>query len=357
MKVLFIDDDPASIKPAMEKLIENNFSCRTTNFSEHKKTLENYKPDIIILDMMEGTPANDPEGKAGKEYFKSIWNIHFCPLVVYSADPTLMTETHPLVATVKKGKDSEIRLLGEANKLRPIAEGMVAISTEINSTLRKTLRDVAPYVYECKDIENQEKTIQYLGRRRIAALLDTKPDKDQSLHPIEQYILPPISISPETGDLIRHIIENSNKPESYLLIVTPSCDLVAESGRKPKVDKVLCAHCESNEILWQKGGIKKEKDSLISFLSVGFKECYCFIPGIPNKIPSMVANMKNLELIPFENIVNLIDVKEDNTKKYIRVASIDSPFRENISWAYMNTACRPGMPDRNRDIWAKQILG
>ena len=41
---------------------------------------------------------------------------------------------------------------------------------------------------------------------------------------------------------------------------------------------------------------------------------------------------------------------------YFRVASVDSPFREQIVWAYMINSCRPGMPDRNMDLWAKELM-
>jgi CTP synthase len=42
-------------------------------------------------------------------------------------------------------------------------------------------------------------------------------------------------------------------------------------------------------------------------------------------------------------------------KEYIKIASIDSPFREAIIWAYMQINCRPGLPDRNFDLWTQQI--
>lgn len=32
-----------------------------------------------------------------------------------------------------------------------------------------------------------------------------------------------------------------------------------------------------------------------------------------------------------------------------------SPFREQIIWNYMQTSCRPGVPDRNVTAWAKDI--
>ena len=47
-------------------------------------------------------------------------------------------------------------------------------------------------------------------------------------------------------------------------------------------------------------------------------------------------------------------IYDDNTY-YLRMCSIDSPFREQIIWNYMQTSCRPGVPDRNVDNWAVDI--
>jgi hypothetical protein len=39
----------------------------------------------------------------------------------------------------------------------------------------------------------------------------------------------------------------------------------------------------------------------------------------------------------------------------IVVASVDSPFRELVSWAYMHVDCRPGLPVRRLDEWCQQM--
>ena len=41
---------------------------------------------------------------------------------------------------------------------------------------------------------------------------------------------------------------------------------------------------------------------------------------------------------------------------YVRVASVDSPFREMVAWAYMQVAARPGLPERNWDAWADEVF-
>ena len=38
------------------------------------------------------------------------------------------------------------------------------------------------------------------------------------------------------------------------------------------------------------------------------------------------------------------------------MASVSSPFREQIVWAYMINSCRPGMPDRDMTTWAEGIM-
>ena len=57
----------------------------------------------------------------------------------------------------------------------------------------------------------------------------------------------------------------------------------------------------------------------------------------------------------FRNLLDgFLELKDDNTY-YLRMCSIDSPFREQIIWNYMQTSCRPGVPDRNVDNWAVDI--
>jgi CTP synthase len=63
----------------------------------------------------------------------------------------------------------------------------------------------------------------------------------------------------------------------------------------------------------------------------------------------MSACLRDLELIP------LADISDDNKGRYIRIASIDSPFREQISWAFIQVVGRPGVPDRDLKVWINEI--
>lgn len=49
----------------------------------------------------------------------------------------------------------------------------------------------------------------------------------------------------------------------------------------------------------------------------------------------------------------------DRTHAFVRHCgdreSISSPFRESLARAYMQSAARPGVPDRDTTSWAKEI--
>ena len=129
--------------------------------------------------------------------------------------------------------------------------------------------------------------------------------------------------------------------------------------RIPKVTHALCARCYAKEKFHEREltDKPKEKDinSVISKLNSGFNKSFVPLPGFSNIIPYMTADLKMIDLLPLNEIaVNPSEIT-DETKHY-RVASICSPFREQIVWAHLQNSCRPGVPDRNMEIWAKELL-
>ena len=62
----------------------------------------------------------------------------------------------------------------------------------------------------------------------------------------------------------------------------------------------------------------------------------------------MTADFRRLDLI------NLDQIGSGN-EEYLRIASVDNPFRELVAWAYILNAARPGMPERDFESWAEEI--
>ena len=347
MKVLFIDDDRASVMPAIDKFQSKSLTCNYSGFDDAYTKIENFQPDIVILDLMNGGNTGDPTGNAGKLSYTDIWEQRFCPVVFYSADPDLVDDfdeeklKHPFVFKVQKGSNSVDRLYEIANSLRVPVLSVIETKKNIDEVIQNALRDLAPLIFSSTDFdETQNESLQYLSRRRIAALMDDGIATDQLIPAWGQYIWPPLNDYPKLGDIILKNDEDETKPESFRLVLTPSCDLVKTSTREPKVDKVLCAVCEAIDPIYREAQRDdKKKVNLVKAFQEGHYNEYIPLPSLLDMIPLMAANTKNLQLVDYDSI--------DDTGTYKRVASIDSPFREQALSAYQKIAGRIGVPGRD----------
>jgi len=126
---------------------------------------------------------------------------------------------------------------------------------------------------------------------------------------------------------------------------------------KCKVVDVLVAKCVPIDrfltIVMSTGGVK-EKDlteKLPRFLTEPHSGGLIPLPGFVTILPNMAADLRKLELIP----VGEIGINSNDPRRYVRIASVDSPFREYISWAYLTVSGRPGVPERDMVKWSKEI--
>ena len=101
------------------------------------------------------------------------------------------------------------------------------------------------------------------------------------------------------------------------------------------------------------GNADKLKDFRIqlkkTILTQGYYQGIVPLPRLEGRIPTLAADLRKLALIPIASIGSA-------QTEYLRIASIDSPFRELVSWAYLHIACRPGLPDRDCDSWGEEII-
>jgi len=356
VKVLFIDETIDSIRPAITKAEAGGLACEHIGFDNPLKYINEYQPDIVILDLMNGH-IEDPEGNAGKLSYKDIWEHRFCPVIFYSANPDLIDDIgdgkvkHPFVSKVQKGRDSEDHLYEKICSFNTPIASIIETKKSVDRAMQKALRDLAPLVYSSTDFDDaQNEFLHYLSRRRVAALMDDGIAIDQSIPSWGQYIWPPFNNYPKLGDILLKNGEDNTKPESFRLVLTPSCDLVKEEGREPKVDKVLCANCQAIELIYD--GItnkERKKRRLKNAFQEGHYNEYIPLPSLLDMIPLMAANTKKLQLVDYDSI--------NETGAYQRVASIDSPFREQALSAYQKIAGRIGVPERDIQELANPVLG
>ena len=362
-RLLFVEDDPKSVEPVIAYLERKSggYRCEICDFNGMTGKMDEFRPDVIILDLLEdgGSAERKP---VGNEKLRDIWKQRFRPVVIYSAQTDALEEGewsgNPFVQAVQKGIGSETKVEEAIGLFMPHVEALNESEAFINQSLIHSMRDVAPYVFEeFSDISDRKDAFLRLTRRRLAALMDDS-GKSGRLASWECYIYPPAGDSIRLGDVLMKREGNKEDPNSFRVVLTPSCDLVCQTDRKAKVDHVLVAKCIPTQsgvrIMSQIAQMKQNEflekiDKMV--LSQGFYQRLIPFPILKGQIPLMMADLKDLELLPFEGVA------DGAGSMFARVASIDSPFRELISWAYMHTACRPGLPDRDFEKWMKEIKG
>ncbi|MBU8913322.1 MAG: hypothetical protein KOO61_04810 [Spirochaetales bacterium] len=362
MKLLFIEDEYEHVEPAIELIKKeyDNPQCKVVAFDVSEAAIQSLQPDVVILDLLNNgsTPEASSDGIATRNY---IWDNYFCPIIVYSAQPGIHDdryEEHPFVKSIQKGAGSDKEVLAALVELVPHVEALQGAASYVRHSFSCAMREVAPIAFgSIEDPEKRNEAIMRAGRRRLAALMDGISGDAVGLACWEQYLCPPVCEDTQLGDILREMDGDPCDPNCFRVVLTPSCDLVGSGGRKPKVAEVLTARCGSIEQALEKISRipgKKKVDEFKERLSVdvltqGYYGSILPFPCLLDKIPPMAADMRELELTPMGDI-GFPD------KRFIRVASIDSPFRELVSWAYLQIACRPGLPDRDLKQWADEIL-
>ena len=356
LRVLIVDDKRSSVEPVAELIRQRDFDAKIVDFDQFEVQVERYAPDIVIIDLRREENGKAGDGEPGNDITRTVWTQHFCPIVIYSALPGLAAigpDEHPLVRHVKKGFDSDERVLQALGYLRQYAEAMRNGHEENRLMFARAMRDAAVQVWAPEESPDLQVDVLFRAvRRRYAAALDDTSHGSVRMMPWEQYLVPPLSANPLLGDILRRRVDKASNEPEFVLVLSPSCDLVRRGDGRPGVQDVLVACCspitKEASSTFAKG---KLRSRLPSLLSQGHFDNVLPLPEMGNLIPPMVAQLKRLRVIPYASIA-----REGESGEYERVASMDSPFRELVSWAYLQVAARPGLPDRDVHAWTEEIM-
>lgn len=360
-RILIIDDDSdsvAGVKAEIEERIPDAF-IHVRDFSNAVESVSSFCPQVVILDLMRGNPAegDDP----GRALFDDIWNTKHCPTIIHSAraeDYQDRFQDDPFVKIVTKGSGADVKVVEFLDEFREAIDSLGTVEGWLHNALNQFL------VHGRKEFFSQgaEKPglVERAAIRHVAASIDEPSDQAQELQPWECYVFPPI---PESnlflGDLVKLRGAANDDPSGYYVVLTPSCDLEPRGKDGiPNVSNVLLAKCAPIEAFLKacnldEAGASKAKKRIPPFLRQGFYQNILPLPGFPERWPELAADFRELALVDF-NSIGHGDMNTDG--EYVRIASLDSPFRELVSWAYIQYAARPGLPTRDAVEWANKIL-
>ena len=373
MKVLIIDDEEDVRRTLRDTIREkmDAWDVRDQGFAELNKTLEDFRPDAVVLDLVEGDVTEEPA--AGNRSFKQIRDNWFCPVVVYSGFGDLREfDEHPLVTMVSKGVNADKKVLRYLEGFVQTALLIRDVHRQFDDRIRKALRDSVPALR--KQIEsstdgNDEAVLPRAVRRLVAARMDTDASGGGPLKAWERFVVPALGTHLLSADLLRQKDADWTDPEAFRLVLTPSCDLVPHGDTRPRAERILVARCEpikrlGNVEVGPGGTLSKSKRAKLQgklrpILTEGIADGLVPIPRFVGHVPSMAANLKRLELLDWEDV----RLGEDDGRAaageavFERVASTDSPFRELVVWAYLRVTGRPGAPAFDVDGWLDDLSG
>ena len=347
IRILFIEDEQSSIDPVLDSVRAeiSDTLTQVVDFDLAESEVRSFRPDIVVLDLARGNPSDGDY--AGLDTYDFIWGNRFCPIVVYSAlQEQFSGPEHDFVRKVTKGSGSVQNVLNAIQDFLPHVQALQTTEEEIRQRLSEAMREVAPRAFRTfTDAVEREEVIVRAARRRVAAMMDTPTEEGKTLASWECYIYPPVSNDTLLGDVLIEKDGDSEDSSSFRVVLTPSCDMA-----QAKVSEILVAKCCSMKQALKAIGLNENTNPTTirdRLLRNGYAQTVIPFPPLPDIVPAMAADLRDLELIPTD------DVGEN--KRFQRKASVDSPFREMVAWAYMQTACRPGLPERDLDTWALAV--
>ena len=367
-RVLLVEDNEVTCRQIEEFFAGVQFDLRELAFErittwEPAFTLiQERKVDLVILDIYRGEPTPGGE-RIGEEVLKRIMESGFVPVVIYTNLPEgLETLTNQFVRLVSKTDGGLSQLKEQIEDLfrMRIPQMHRAVINHLDSTLRDYMwKFVQPHWEQFGAIADKPEFLRLILQRLAltfaregvekltaegfqghAASGSTDPEK---VHPCEYYIKPPLGSGPLLGDI--RVRETGDNRE-YLIVLWPSCDMVASGDRRPKTDRVLCAKATllehtSEMAQWRTSPSSNKEEAVTRIIKntrtlpagAGSADRYHYLPGAW-EIPHLVVDFQALEHV------------EIATVKELRcLATLASPFAEALATRFGRYLGRPGTPD------------
>ena len=376
VRVLVIDDEQWVRTALTSELEEEGASAgdglrwevKSQGFDGVEDALASFRPDLVVLDIVEGQIPHEED--SGNRSFEEIWDTWYCPIVVYTGhEDKRAFSTSDQVVEVIKGPGSDARVVAELQKFVPVARMIRSVHEDFDERIREALRDSVRTLRSQIGIDDDglvNSILRRAVRRLVAAHVDAGASKGDTLEPWERFVIPPLGKHLLTADILRK--GDAETEDAFRLVLTPSCDLVHWGSSPPKAAQVLVARCErigdlgALQLRPERCLTKREKKSqrrrLRDMVREGIAGPYVPIPRFRGHVPLMVANLKRLELIPWDRIQEHTSATEPENGQEVfqRIASTDSPFREMVVWAYLRITGRPGVPEIDVNGWVDHIV-
>ena len=364
-RVLIVDDKQAEdVKEVIagHKVLAapDSLECEICNdFSDAIRKLKEQRFDLLVLDVKnEGDSDDETKQYSGERVYEQVKETRFIPIVFHTGFAHKVEDlASPFVKVVRReGNPAELRAA-----INEVFSGKLPhLVRHIEEEQRKYMWESAEQIWT-NDLEQDNSTdLAYLLSRRLANLLKGRAIKSYlapntgaaaqavpGIHAVELYVWPPLEIPRLLfGDILK---KNSDEMEEYFVVLTPSCDLVQD-----KADFILLSKCADLKSTPQWGAIKDAleqnaqpsntaKNSLKELMRDNSKpvDRRQYLPGT-SFLPDLVVDFQDLTQVKRSDLIG-------ENVAYLRIASLDSPYAEELQAKMVRYYGRTGTPDLDVD--------
>lgn len=357
MNLLLIEDKPDNVKDIQYNYEEKEWDVKVVDFKNALNYIEETKPDIIVMDWKDDLDNNL---QAGEPIFEKTKDK---PIIIFSALATALSLNeelcmNPFIEKIPKGDEQEvIHKIDEWEKyLNLVSE----VKKQINEATTIMMASLKP-VIKLGNGYPGDAVVKFMLNKQASEFFNSKLTEESKNPTWTQYLYPSSAKTLLVADILKSKVD-----EKYFVVLTPSCDM----ARVKKIGdtNVLVAECENEKnfhsYVRPKAGASEQKikehkehvDKVSMMLSYGYNKGKVSLPELPKIFPYLTINLKKLSFIKLSEISLSSLLTEKGEFNYFRIASVNSPYREQIVWAHMVNSCRPGVPDRDYESWAEAII-
>lgn len=381
VRVLIIEDEDEQLNNISRRISSYRYSHGfnvivegVNDFFEGSARVGRGECDIVVLDVhQDGVDIGGSELETGIAVYRQITCARFVPVVFWTGYTHKVEdlENEPFVAVVEKSDSSDVPSKIDEILTSRIVEDLRSLEDSLRIEIAKHMWDeIVPNwsEYRCGyDGDSGVSFVAALLLSRLSRFIDSKRmDVLYSKHPGHRYIFPSVSANLCPGDILYEY-----ETRHWWVVLNPACDLVLRASKdssrselQPKVDLLLCASAkpldEFGEYLsWCSSKTNAKRKTLAKFLT-RTEGRYRYFPSF-RLIPHLVVDLADTRVVQWSSLVDYRDIAPsdrddfiqnqvapedfDQSKKFVRIASLASPFAEALVVQHSQYFGRVGVPD------------
>lgn len=345
-RVLIVDDEESWLDNARELVLSElpdgislEIQC-VQNFQDALRILRSGGCDLAVLDVREKRKeAFEADKSSGRTLYEEVKASRFVPVVFFTAYHEDVEElsTPPFIEIVPKTHPQKLAPAVQ----RILDSGAPLAARRLHESIDILVRDyMLSHVAKNWDkldpaISGQDNLTHTLFRR-AARTLDVKEQISTENHEAEiinasrLYLYPPIQVDLASGDVLR---SRETVEQEWYVVLTPACDLAQRKVEYVHLARAVPLNAHP-KFLQYSGNMSNGKWSSLWDVLRGNQARYRYLPAYLD-IPELIIDLERIQSVEAISMEHA----------YERLASLDSPYAEELIVRYGHFRGRIGVPD------------